>query len=110
MNPCEDSAKALFDRLIELESPEERVRLLDAECGTDLELRTEVEGLLLAYEQAGSFLEHPALGDVPTQVFDGTNTDPNADHGDPFFEKPEIPLGFLAPSEKEGSRGRLGPI
>ncbi len=108
MNPCEDSAKALFDRLIELESPEERVRLLDAECGPDLDLRTEVEGLLLAYEQAGSFLEHPALGDVPTQVFAGTNTDPNAEDCKTFLEKPEIPLGLLDTSEKEGSQGRLG--
>ncbi len=108
MNPCEDSAKAFFDRLIELESPEKRVRLLDAECGPDLDLRTEVEGLLLAYDQAGSFLERPALGDVPTQVFAGTNTDPNAEDCKTFLEKPEIPLDLLAPSEKEGSQRRLG--
>ena len=108
MNPCEDSAKALFDRLMELESPEERVRLLDAECGPDLELRSEIEGLLLAYELAGSFLEHPALGGVPTEIFAGTNTDPNAENCKTFLEKPEIPLGLLSPSETEGAQGRLG--
>ena len=107
-NQPANPAKAIFERLVEVASREERAAILEAECGSNPELRTHVESLLRAYEQAGSFLEHPALGDVPTEVFAGTNTDPNADHGDPFLEKPEIPLGLLAPSEEEGSQGRLG--
>ena len=53
-----------IDRLLEsaLErEPGERAVFLDKACGADSDLRREVEGLLRAHEQAGSFLDQPQI-------------------------------------------------
>ena len=49
-------------------APEARPAFLDAACRSDPELRREVEVLLLREEQAGSFLEIPALEDPAVMV------------------------------------------
>jgi len=52
-----------IDRLLEQtleEEPEERADFLDNACADDSELRREVEALLTAHQQAGSFIEVPA--------------------------------------------------
>jgi serine/threonine protein kinase/Tol biopolymer transport system component/Tfp pilus assembly protein PilF len=51
--------KALFDSAILLDPPE-RQFFIENECGPNTELRRELESLLLAYEETGSFLEQPA--------------------------------------------------
>jgi WD40 repeat protein/tRNA A-37 threonylcarbamoyl transferase component Bud32 len=65
--------KAIFSEAIEKQTPEEQATYLDEVCGKDTELRSQIEGLLKAYEQAGSFLEitdrEPnATLDVPAQI------------------------------------------
>src|SRR3982751_6830941 len=50
----------LFHSALERE-PEERAAFLDEACAGDQQLRTEVEALIAANEQAGSFIEKPAL-------------------------------------------------
>jgi len=39
----------------------ERALFLEQECGRDLELRNQIEQLLLAHDEAGSFIEEPAV-------------------------------------------------
>src|SRR3954469_9455898 len=56
------SARAIFDRAVEIESTAERDDYVLRECADDVELRARVQGLLGAYEQAGSFLESPPIG------------------------------------------------
>ncbi len=53
------SAKAIFDRAFEIESPAERNAYLDDACAEAPELRLKVEALLKAHADAGSFLEPP---------------------------------------------------
>ena len=60
MNTWNPQANELFLRAIEYASPDERRRFLDGACDGDAALRAEVEGLLAAGDQAGSFLELPA--------------------------------------------------
>ncbi|MGH7194424.1 MAG: serine/threonine protein kinase, partial [Candidatus Saccharimonadales bacterium] len=60
MNTWNPQANELFLRAIELGSPDNRRRFLDGACDGDPSLRAEVEGLLAAGAQAGSFLEVPA--------------------------------------------------
>jgi eukaryotic-like serine/threonine-protein kinase len=50
--------KSLFGAALELK-PEERAAFLDRECNGDVELRRELEALLAADADAGSFLEAP---------------------------------------------------
>jgi hypothetical protein len=53
-----------IDRLLELaleQGPEERADFLDKACVGDPELRREVETLLAAHEQAGSFISLPSV-------------------------------------------------
>ena len=40
-------------------APEQRTAFLEQACGSDLDLRSEVESLLAAHEQAGQFIEAP---------------------------------------------------
>jgi tetratricopeptide (TPR) repeat protein/serine/threonine protein kinase len=65
--------KAVFDKALELDSPTERARYLAEACGGDTGLRAEVESLLQALGQAGSFLEAPAL--APGQSVDQPTTE-----------------------------------
>jgi TolB-like protein/Tfp pilus assembly protein PilF len=56
--------RALIERLLETAEmlpPEQRAALLDAECGGDAGLRSEVQRLLQLGVGAGSFLERPAV-------------------------------------------------
>src|SRR6266513_6250666 len=50
----------LFHAVLE-RAPEARAAFLDDVCGGDQKLRKEVEALMAANEQAGSFIEKPAL-------------------------------------------------
>jgi serine/threonine protein kinase/tetratricopeptide (TPR) repeat protein len=55
-----EQVKALFQAATERE-PHERASFLAAACAGDDDLRAQVEALLAAHEQAGSFIEAPAL-------------------------------------------------
>src|SRR5207237_7328571 len=90
---------------LELRSPEERQAYLDRACAGNAGLRTHVESLLAASASAGSFLGEPAVQraveELQGQACAGaTNGGPPGDEG--------TPLGFLGPSQKPGSLGRLG--
>src|SRR4249920_3351210 len=54
-----DRVKQVFQAALE-QSLETRLTFLDKTCGDDAALREEVESLLRAHEQAGSFAEHAA--------------------------------------------------
>jgi len=67
------NAKAVFDHAHELRSPAERRAYLDQACADAPEVREKVEGLLRAYDDAGSFLESspPGLGTVEHRPAEG---------------------------------------
>src|SRR5437667_7657560 len=58
--------EAVFERAIELDSPEDRAAFLDQACGNDPELRRKLEKLVLDHFRAGEFLEKPAAHIVAT--------------------------------------------
>lgn len=53
--------EALFSRVVDLD-PVQRARILDEACGSDLELRREIESLLEHAELPEQFLSDPVLG------------------------------------------------
>ncbi len=55
--------EGVFDAAMDL-APGERDSYLAEECGTDAELRRQVEMLIRSHEQAGSFIEEPAVAGV----------------------------------------------
>ncbi len=57
MDKSVPTAKAIFDQAVEIVSPERRRAFLDQACVGNPELQKKVEGLLSAFDQAGSFLE-----------------------------------------------------
>ncbi len=71
------SAKEVFAHAQELSSPAERMAYLDQACADSPELRQQVEALLQALEEAGSFLETPAVQPEPTRISqpDGNTSD-----------------------------------
>jgi serine/threonine protein kinase len=100
----------LFFAILDLPAAE-RAAYLDRACGDDAELRRLVEELLLSHEEAGSFLEHPAVPPVPDDM------DETCDIRERLGTPREVPhaglapaddLSFLARSPTPGSLGRLG--
>jgi len=61
--------KAIFSEALEKQTAEERAAYLDEACGNDADLRSKVEALLNAHNEAGDFLEVPAVG--PNATLDG---------------------------------------
>jgi WD40 repeat protein/serine/threonine protein kinase len=58
-------ANDVFLRAAEVESTDERRLFLDQQCGGDVGLLAQVESLLAASEQVGSFLNQPAFQNLP---------------------------------------------
>lgn len=53
--------ESLFNEALERKTDAERAAFLDGACGSDAPLRTQIEALLRAYREAGSFLESPIV-------------------------------------------------
>src|SRR2546427_758817 len=62
MNDESGCVEKLFDAALRLPSAEERAAYLRSTSGNDLALRQQVEALLQASEQAGTFLENAPPG------------------------------------------------
>src|SRR5262245_31734642 len=58
--PTEVSVRAIFDRALEIGTQPERAAYLDQACANFPEIRQEVEALLKAHSEAGSFLQFAA--------------------------------------------------
>ena len=77
MSTRDQRVKAVFDEAAEIGSPADRQAFLDRACAGDSELRHQVEGLLRAYSQAGSFLERRA-SEPPDTGEQGSQPAPSA--------------------------------
>ncbi|MFQ5805109.1 MAG: tetratricopeptide repeat protein [Phycisphaerae bacterium] len=60
-SPQHERLEQLFSAALKRGSGAERAAFLDGACGDDVDLRTRVEALLKAHDQAGSFLHTPAI-------------------------------------------------
>jgi serine/threonine protein kinase/tetratricopeptide (TPR) repeat protein len=70
MSVQSQSARAIFERALELTTNADRQAYLDECCAGRADLRDKVEALLRAHADAGSFLAEPALDAQQTQHFD----------------------------------------
>ena len=59
--------KGLFDAALEIE-PEKRANFLENACGSDAELRLEIEKLLASFDD--EFMENPAVGEVANLIIE----------------------------------------
>jgi hypothetical protein len=75
------SARAIFERALELASPADRQAYLDELCAGRPDVRDKVQALLNAHADAGSFLAEPALDLQQTH------------HFDPIAERPGTVIG-----------------
>jgi len=72
----EEVLQATLDR-----SPADRVSYLDEVCAGDHELRTEAAALVSAYEEAGAFIEEPAIAEHARVLFDTLDSNIGRDIG-----------------------------
>ena len=94
--------ETIFAVALEKRDPADRAAYLDEACGGDPGLRQRVEAMLRSHAKLGNFLERPAVeqvAPVPHRPEDATAAE---QHGGE-----ENALGFLQPSTKPGSLGRL---
>src|SRR6476646_1626036 len=95
----------IFLAVLDLPEQAARASYLDAACGGDAARRARVEALLRSHEAAGSFLAEPAVaaaepGRDATRTFAAPHPPGTAPDDDD--------LGFLTPSRRPDSLGRLG--
>lgn len=96
MSTSQISAKEIFLQALELTTVTARDSYVETQCGSNVDLRREVENLLRHSGTVGSFLESPPTAVVDSA--DGLRT-----------TAPQLPsLGFLTPSSRPDSLGRLG--
>jgi serine/threonine protein kinase len=109
------SERDIFTAAREMTDPAARSAYLDGACGGDPGLRSRVEALLRAHDQADSLLDHPAVAPPDpdagaTQALTGT-PDPGVAAGQTTGGETgasEEPLTFLAPGTRPDSLGRIG--
>ncbi|QDU23600.1 serine/threonine-protein kinase [Urbifossiella limnaea] len=106
--------KEVFLEAAELPDGAARSAFLDRSCGGDADLRGRVEVLLRSHDPEGSFLGTPAAV-VPDPDAAATRAfEPDPDHaatrtgGGSAPTDDEVPLGFLVPTQRPDSLGRLG--
>src|SRR5262245_9203412 len=66
----EPTLRELFSKALEYQTAEEQKAFLDQACQGDTELRAQLEDLLQAHREAGSFLQEPSA-DLPSRVGEG---------------------------------------
>lgn len=104
----------IFLQLLDLETPRERTEFLADACGGDNALRERVQALLHSHDDAGSFLEAPAVEPGKTVIADGSTDDLvsrvqiSGDHTVVSSDAAPLALDFLEPADKPGYLGRLG--
>jgi serine/threonine protein kinase len=99
------SERSIFLAALEYAAAE-RSAYLDRACAGDQTLRAQVEQLLTAHEQSGSFMCRPAPERLAGHLVAGPATD---DTRTAFSAPPgDEGLDFLEPSDDPGSLGRLG--
>jgi formylglycine-generating enzyme required for sulfatase activity/serine/threonine protein kinase len=99
-----ERVQTVFLSAAEISDLANRARFLDGACAGDTELRFRVEALLRAHEQPDSLLDRPAVA-PPAPAPGPTNTigyERGAGTAD------EVSLGFLAPTTRADSLGRIG--
>ena len=94
------SVRSIFGRASAISSPTEREAYLNAACDGKPDLRQELNDLLRALDQAGSFLGRPAAEAFPTAT-----AVPGVGTGN---EDEELVLDYLKPTRAPGSLGLLG--
>lgn len=104
----------LFLSALEIEDPSARKTHLQAACADNAELLARVEALLASHEGESRFLQTPVveqLGDeiAPTIVMGTGSTEEEvvSENQEQTKMADEIPLGYLEPSTRPGSLGRL---
>jgi eukaryotic-like serine/threonine-protein kinase len=71
MDPWEQ-VQQVFDAALQ-RPPEKRQEFLDQECGSNQELRREVESLLAAHDESGSFMAQPAVAGMAQMLHQATS-------------------------------------
>src|SRR5262245_15711184 len=96
--------QAVFLTAAEISDPADRAKFLDEACGGDAELRARVEALLHSHDQPDSLLDHPAV--APHDPNSAATRTVGHESGARTDE--EVTLGFLAPTARPDSLGRIG--
>ncbi|MBL8848673.1 MAG: serine/threonine protein kinase, partial [Planctomycetaceae bacterium] len=99
----------LFIAARQLDSVEKRRAFLTKACGADAQLHARVNELLQAEEQAGSFLQQPAIAIASVAGCASDGTARTQLEGESVAgEAATVSLDFLAPSRLPGSLGCMG--
>ncbi|HEV3024743.1 MAG TPA: serine/threonine-protein kinase, partial [Pirellulales bacterium] len=95
------SVEGIFVEALKRAPGQPRSDFLAEACQGKAELRSRVDALLRAYDDAGSFLQQPA-GDWRNPPMAATSAGPSVDDNG-------IPRGLLQPSDKPDVLGTIGP-
>ncbi len=103
--------REIFAAAAQIENEAERAAYLDQACGSDTDQRSRLDKLLTQRSQLGSFMEHPLVEGLVTELFRSNTEKVTAAAAPGPGDAPRpasLDLHFLAPARLEGSLGRLG--
>ena len=103
MVPWNPKANEVFLAAVEQPPDENRNAYLEAACGDDTDLRSQVLALLAANESAGSFLAQPPAELLGTMRFDQLDNETVNEGEERLLSE------FLSPCDTPGRIGMLGP-
>src|SRR5438034_5868808 len=95
----------VFAAALEITDPAARLAYLHQACDGDEELCQEVESLLAAHQQAGTFLEEPSPGAPFVGALSGAHEAQPAEAGTPNLEEPGDRIGRFKLLEQIGEGG-----
>lgn len=110
----------IFEKAIEIRDRQQREAFLNEACGTDANLRRQLDELLASHDQSSGFLQVPVVeqfespassGHQPTVTLppsNGANRAESPESREEDDDSGSADLSFLQPSDKPGSIGRLG--
>ncbi len=107
--------QAVFVAAAEITDPVARVLFVAESCDGDLALKARVEALLRAHDQTDTLLDAPLVASPDSDHAGTVAFTPDREHaetrtsgGGADTSDDEIPLGFLTPSKRPDSLGRIG--
>lgn len=81
MPTLQEQAKSVFDQALEIDSSRNQHQFLEDQFKQNPEIRDQVEGLLRAFSDVGSFLESPVVGPLETEAASDSDDPPSQQIG-----------------------------
>ena len=90
------SPREIFVSALDIDDAVQRRAYLDVQCAGNEELRQEIDGLLRAHDDAGSFLERSPVDCMDATILNDDGSNPNREPDGTSTDAPDAPVQLCA--------------